>query len=434
VGWSRDVSSFCTVRSSLALSLPKQEEDGIRRRAPLSSSQNRALSASSATVIISLYDMPGTILHRFVRLLSSASVTLASRNTLHKWSASLSWSSLSFPSLRRRGEDAAKDDVKQEQPNLPIRNLSWQPRIALSVSPELPKALVSRSCRVSGWYSLADSSWSVAASTTSKAIRGTHVSLGWTTVSSGSWTYLIIVSMGSMATVRIPVTVTAVLDPLWYPLQVGFASIVSGLVQEAVDRALALPSSPSNPGSGPPDESDASSRRQRARTLAENQQALMRRTAENRMRAELAKINKHQQGGLVIDRAVYYTDRESWDVTIPLQFWVQDSVLDFGPATKKDLLGFYDLSYRAEPPSAKSTEPAESWISGFWRLRDDKEGSNGNLGGSGGVGVGGSRRRSSTLQTVTPQLKIEYTFNGQSHEATFQDHDEILLPRENLMN
>jgi Domain of unknown function (DUF3395) len=441
VGWSRDVSSFCTVRSTLALSLPKKDDD-TNRRAPLSSRQNRAGSAGPTTAANStpLQQMPGAILHRFVQSLSSASVTLASRNTLHKWSASLSWSLLNFPSIRRR-VDAAKDDGKQDQQLVPLQTLSWQPRIALSVSPDLPKALAARSCRVSGWYSLADSSWSVATSM-SKAIRGTHVSLGWTKASSGSWTYLITVSLGSMATIRIPVTVTTALDPFWYPVQVGFASIVSGLIQEAVSHALALPSSASHRGTGlgggSSEESDAlaSSRRQRARILAENQQALMRRTAENRMRAERAKINEQQQqqGGLVIDRAVCYTDRESWDVTVPLQFWVQDSLLDIGPATKKDLLGFYDLSYRAEPAKPRKDEPAKSWISGFWTPRGDKAGSNGDLGGGVGGGGGGSRHRSATRQLVTPQLKIDYTFNGQPHQAIFQDHDEILLPREAFVN
>jgi Domain of unknown function (DUF3395) len=435
VGWSRDVSSFCTVRSSLALALPPKVDDS--RRAPTSSRQNRAGSASPTTANSTpLQQMPGAILHGFVQSFSSASVTLASLSTLHKWSASLSWSLMNFPSLRRR-VDAAQDDGKQDQQFAPLQSLSWQPRIALSVSPDLPQALAARSCRVSGWYSLADSSWSVATSM-SKAIRGTHVSLGWTKASSGSWTYLITVSLGSMATIRIPVTVTAVLDPFWYPVQVGFASIVSGLIQEAVSHALALPSSASNHGSGSSDEESdalASSRRQRARILAENQQVLMRRTAENRMRAERAKINEQQpqQGGLVIDRAVYYTDRESWDVTVPLQFWVQDSLLDIGPATKKDLLGFYDLSYRAEPAKPRKDEPAKSWISGFWTPRGDKEGSNGDLGGGGGGG-GGSRHRSATLPLVTPQLKIDYTFNGQPHQAIFQDHDEILLPREAFVN
>jgi Domain of unknown function (DUF3395) len=440
LGWSRDVSTFCTVRSTLALALPQKVDDS--HRAPTSSRQNRAGSASPTTAISTLHhQMPGAILHRFVRALSAASVALASRNTLHKWSASLSWSLLNFPSIRRRGGDAAKDDGKQDQEFVPLQTLSWQPRISLSVSPELPKALAARSCRVSGWYSLADSSWSVATSM-SKAIRGTHVSLGWTKASSGSWAYLITVSLGSMATIRIPVTVTAVLDPFWYPVQVGFASIVSGLIQEAVSHALVLPSSASNHGTGlggssssSDEESDAlaSSRRQRARKLAENQQSLMRRTAENRMRAERAKSNEQRQhGGLVIDRAVYYTDRESWDVTVPLQFWVQDSLLDIGPATKKDLLGFYDLSYRAEPAKSLKDEPTKSWISGFWTPRGDKEGSNGDLGGGGGGG--GSRHRSATRQLVTPQLKIEYTFNGQPHQAIFQDHDEILLPREAFVN
>jgi Domain of unknown function (DUF3395) len=439
LGWSRDVSSFCTVRSTLALALPPKDDDS--RRAPTSSRQNRAGAASPTTAHSTpLQQMPGAILYRFGQSFSSASVTLASRNTLHKWSASLSWNLLNFPTVRRR-VDAAQDDGKKDQQTVPLQTLSWKPRIALSVSPDLPRALAARSCRVSGWYSVADSSWSIATSM-SKAVRGTHVSLGWTKASSGSWTYLITVSLGTMATIRIPVTVTAVLDPFWYPVQVGFTSIASGLIQEAVSHALALPSSASHRGTGlgggsSNEESDAlaSSRRQRARKLAENQQSLMRRTAENRMRAERAKSNeqqRQQQGGLVIDRAVYYTDRESWDVTIPLQFWVQDSLLDIGPATKKDLLGFYDLSYRAEPAKPRKDEPAKSWISGFWTPRGDKAGSNGDLGG--GNGGGGSRHRSATRQLVTPQLKIEYTFNGQPHQAIFQDHDEILLPREAFVN
>jgi hypothetical protein len=225
------------------------------------------------------------------------------------------------------------------------------------------------------------------------------------------------------------------MDPLWYPLQVLVGTLVAGLVHD-VASGLILGTAKASAGGGDggasrangSDGASARPSRLKARRTAENQQLLMRRTAENRMKAERDKKAGGGDGGLVVRRAVYFTDRESWDVTVPVQFWVRDSVLDIGPATKKDLLGFYDLSYRVAV-TTKAPDPApagggiSSWISRLWtgNAATETDAPRPLPGGNGG--------RPTRFRVVKPQLRIEYSHRGRDHEVVYRDHDEILLPR-----
>jgi hypothetical protein len=357
-----------------------------------------------------------------------------------------------------------------------LKSWLW-PRISLSLSPaaaavpELVLGLIrprsswsdrrragvvedddDRACHLSGWYDLRDASWSWSASLSRKLrpaadgdrgdsddIGGHQFSVGWTRASRWSWTFLLSWRIGGSITVRVPVAVSTVMDPLWYPLQVLVGTLVAGLVHD-VASGLILGTTKATAEGGDGDAScangsdgaSARASRLKARRTAENQQLLMRRTAENRMKAERDKKEGGGEGygggGLVVRRAVYFTDRESWDVTVPVQFWVRDSVLDIGPATKKDLLGFYDLSYRvAVAPEKSDPAPAgggiSSWISRLWT-------------GNAARGTdsprplpGGNGGRATRFRVVRPQLRIEYSHGGRDHEVVYRDHDEILLPR-----
>jgi hypothetical protein len=224
------------------------------------------------------------------------------------------------------------------------------------------------------------------------------------------------------------------MDPFWYPLQVLIGTLAAGLVNNVAcglflgtgqaTLEMDTDATAANGASGSSSTATTRASKLKAQRIADNQQLLMRRTAENRMRAESDKQ------GLVVNRAVYFTDRESLDVTVPVQFWVQDSVLDIGPATKKDLLGFYDLSYRVaiaekEPDATPPTEGGfSSWISGLWRSSAlSQTGTSSPLDSS----MGG---RSIRFRSVKPQLKIEYSYNGRTYDVLYHDHDEIVLPRD----
>lgn len=57
------------------------------------------------------------------------------------------------------------------------------------------------------------------------------------------------------------------------------------------------------------------------------------------------KMEESKSSGLVIVEAFYYyTAQERHDVTIPLQFWVSESVLKLPSGSKASMLGFYDIA------------------------------------------------------------------------------------------
>ena len=75
-----------------------------------------------------------------------------------------------------------------------------------------------------------------------------------------------------------------------------------------------------------------------------------------------------ERNGLVIERAVYYirgereamNDQNSLDVTVPIQFWVNDSTLHlFNVSKRSSMLGFFDLIKFSSSAAAAASENAE---------------------------------------------------------------------------
>jgi Domain of unknown function (DUF3395) len=161
---------------------------------------------------------------------------------------------------------------------------------------------------------------------------------------------------------------------------------------------------------------------------AATQQRLMRRQAELRTAAELEK------NGLVIQSAIYEfggddVNTESWDVTIPLQFWVQNetSTLQLAVGSKQHLLGFYPLS---SPPMDNNISSSDSgskdavlhdkreenrvpWWQEYWTPTT-------------------RRSKQTTSQAKNPvskpKLTVKYSYEGNDFEKEVKDDEGLILP------
>lgn len=358
--WSQNLGSFITLRSGFGLS---------------------ALSVLRAPT------------QQALQPASSASVSLSSRQTTHKWSTGLMWN-----------------------------RLDRRPKLVVSVSPRVASRIVS----LSGWYNFWDASWSGTTGLSKLLIPQAslltvpQLSVGWTRTHKEGWTYVVSWTW-SGCTVRMPITLsTALLDPFWYPLQLVYATAVSAILQDVLELVLRgtearnVASEHQATTNGMPQPAPSSGeRRAKAQRDAANQQLLMRRTAHSRTERE------REREGLVIVKALYHTPLESLDVTVPLQFWVADSVLELGAASKKDLLGFYDLSYKV-PTSKDRPAVLTSWWAGFWSPIHRSN--------------NGGKDAAAPAKRITPLLRVEYSFHGESHVAVVKDHEPLTLPSQGFVN
>ena len=149
-------------------------------------------------------------------------------------------------------------------------------------------------------------------------------------------------------------------------------------------------------------------RQQAARGEAINQQALMKRQAQSRMNAE------KEKNGLIILSASYQASdpNNSLDVTIPLQFWVTDGSLELPAGSKKNLLGFFDVSANQSKNTKETTVEVNSiwstkWWTGFYRLPN----------------------RSSKAKAAKPVLTVSYEFRGRRDKVEIRDEEKLVLPR-----
>lgn len=147
----------------------------------------------------------------------------------------------------------------------------------------------------------------------------------------------------------------------------------------------------------------------KARQDAASQQKLMKRTAESRKATEVEK------GGLVVESAVYQLGDVSWDVTVPLQFWVntETSSISLAAGSKHHLLGFYPLTNKnakGNQAELNKTKSNVQWWEEYWTPTDRQ------------------KSRVKEVHTAEPSLTIEYMYQGNSLDVTFGDTDAISLP------
>jgi hypothetical protein len=157
-------------------------------------------------------------------------------------------------------------------------------------------------------------------------------------------------------------------------------------------------------------------------------------------RADLIRFKEQENKGLVIEKAWYYVDGCccDWktnhqakeripcfiDVTIPLQFWVQESRLVLAPGSKSCLLGFCDLNRTC--PTRRNKEGQSQRVNGSsssskglfhrlcqWVLND-------------------SWSQPNPIQGDCTQprflISVQYQFNGKQFQRTYNDEVEICLP------
>jgi hypothetical protein len=225
-----------------------------------------------------------------------------------------------------------------------------------------------------------------------------QIGVGVWHASSRGFTWILTWTHGDL-TLRIPVILSSVHEPLWSPFMFVYMSLMSKALDDALIGVLGL--------DGQVDEKKKKLEQQqfllgrkKAREDAEQQQRLMKRQAGKIMAQEKERVG----GGLVIRQATYWVkDGEALDVTIPLQFWVTESSLTLSESSKDSLLGFCDITADV---SNEKEDSASSWWARFWTLPK---------------GTGKSA-------TNKPKLTIKYDLGGQSYEISVQGHKGLTLP------
>ena len=197
-------------------------------------------------------------------------------------------------------------------------------------------------------------------------------------------------------TVCVPINLVPIShDIASYTMQGASLSILTWAIQEAVMELWAQVE--------PGEKSKETNREQnllkkgKARTEAQQQKELMVKQANSRAKLE------GEKAGLVIKKAVYWIEGgDSWDVTTQLQFWVVDSTLVFPTSSKRDLLGFYDVSVGSQ----QAREESSSWWSGFFHVEE----------------------LTSEGRQSLPKLRVEYLFNDTPYCITISDDEALSLP------
>jgi hypothetical protein len=144
-----------------------------------------------------------------------------------------------------------------------------------------------------------------------------------------------------------------------------------------------------------------------------------------RRRADMVRAKEEEKRGLVIEKAWYYIDGCScqthpcyMDVTIPLQFWVQESKLFLAAGSKRFLLGFCSLEHdcpncRRRPAGDDKVAHVPNWLSRVMEwIRSD----------SWDIHISGKEPGPRIL------LSVQYNFNGKTYHNMFDDDDPVILP------
>ena len=132
----------------------------------------------------------------------------------------------------------------------------------------------------------------------------------------------------------------------------------------------------------------------------------------------------------MILKATYWCRDTVLDVTVPLRFWVTESTLALPEGTKRDMLGFYDISLLSSSSSSSDEEEEKgdtllSLPAGVYRSIVS-------------ILASSTRRKTVTSTTTTtsttknaravPFLTIRYHRAGRVYTATYEDEEAVTLP------
>ena len=216
------------------------------------------------------------------------------------------------------------------------------------------------------------------------------------------------------ATIRIPVVISSTTSDV-HVGQVLYFAMLSFLIQEAIAEIWGWKHASRKPPGGHHERLMPAVSTIKSRHDAEVQQGLMARQAKRKLREEIDK------DGLVIHDASYTVEGgATWPVTIPLQFWVNQSSLSLPPRPKSQLLGFCSVSLTGssdggETPREVPESPISSmrwWKNVFNDLINDPVASDRPLTSSGPI----------------PTLAVLYDYQGQRYQITVGDQEELVLP------
>lgn len=281
--------------------------------------------------------------------------------------------------------------------------LGWvrsNPQLDFSVSPIKLSSFRSLRCHMA-WRPRSGTSMEATLSQSQNTRLGSFA-LGVRHHSRTGLSWIIQIVRGDL-TIRVPILLGKTGSSIVTSLQSIYLSIISVWIQEALADLWKL--SENNI------ETKRSLERQRRalqttklRSDAEQQQRLMQNQAKKRHKEE-----KDKQG-LVILKGVYHSNggNQQWDVTIPLQFWIHKSSLELNSSTKRNMLGFYDITIGAGSGEAKK-QVEKKWYDIF-------------------ISDQGNGDTPSSSSTPTAYLSIRYEFAGSTYEISVRDDKPVSLP------
>jgi hypothetical protein len=290
--------------------------------------------------------------------------------------------------------------------------LNWRkrsPSVQLQLSPQLGNRQLHLTTTTM-WSGGKDGNWAVGGtlSQRTKEVSPFEFSLGvrHTGMRDKGLVWVFSLSHGGFV-LRIPIVISTVVpaSSLWYPIQVTYFLLLSRIVQDAIASVLQLNC---NQTSDKLAQQQKLQNREKVRQDAARQQLFMERQAKIQTEAE------EKRNGLVVQKAVYHAHGgDSWDVTIPLQFWVSDSCLQLSASSKCYMLGFYDVAASASTKKkyyvrrVKQTGSRFCWLwAPFVSIKDQEK----------------------MTKPVSAKLSVNYAIGDDSYEITIQDDEELTLP------
>jgi len=241
----------------------------------------------------------------------------------------------------------------------------------------------------------------------------------------GDITFRVPIVMGAIAGTTVTSSQSSLLDHGWIATATPFViCAIVGLASEMISQLLWAGRSgdiqpEKTPGaSGSAEPLGPNKAVTKAKQDAAAQQRLMKRQAESRRAFE------EEKNGLVITSALYKLGTTTWDVTIPMQFWVSNdtSTLSLAATSKDHLLGFYPLSNPGSTNRYASTVQVDNsrkqssipWWQEFYTPTAKRQKS--------------SQAPKNIQGNPVPTLEVTYKYQGQARSVNIKDSEALHLP------